>query len=262
MLRRKRTVINGVELPEEFSGASIINNIAISCDGQKYAYVSDGRDLITGEMPENGRLEVKGTVINYKKGAGRSGIHIQGSNICTGVVSGSSVVISGGGSSVSIGGKNLEYEIDKEYCGVNKVSLRESTNDVALGLSEKDKVYVKGNTGSEPGYKNNHLFINGLEGVLSLPKSNPGLEIDIKTSTGDIEGKVTHKGIIRTSTGDISLELYAPLTVETNTSTGEVNVKKMISEGNGVYTPPNAKSIGTLLVETSTGDINITYILK
>jgi hypothetical protein len=262
MFRKRRTILNGVELPEEFSGSSIINNVAISGDGTKYAYVSRDSGLVTGDMPEDGRLEVDGNVINYQKGTGRHGINVRGSGVYMSSISGGSVVISSGVSQISIGGSDLEFEVDKGYEGVNRVSFKESVNDVNLALSDDGKVYVKGLTSGEPEYKGERLFVDGLEGILSLPKSNPNLEIDIKTSAGDVDGEVAHKGIIRTSAGDISIELYAPLTVEANTSAGDVRVKSMISEGRGVYTPPNAKSLGTLVLDTSAGDIKVNYMLR
>ncbi len=39
MFKRAKTIIGGIELPEEFSGSTVINNIAISKDRLKYAYV-------------------------------------------------------------------------------------------------------------------------------------------------------------------------------------------------------------------------------
>ncbi len=264
MFRKTRTIINGVELPEEFAGASIINNVAISKDGTKYAYVSSTGGLITGDMPDDGRLKVEGNVINYKKGStsgfnffGR-GSGIQMSQISS--ISGGSVVISGGGCQVSIGGNNLEYEIDQGYDVVNKVTLKESARDVNLGLSQDKRVYVKGKTSVEPALQNGRLFVDGLEGKLSLPKSNSELELDVRTSAGDIEGEVAHKGRLRTSAGDIIVELRAPLTLETSTSAGDVRVKGMISEGRGIYTPPNVKPLGTLILETSAGDIKVKYV--
>jgi len=262
MFGKRRTIINGVELSEEFSGGSVINNIAISSDGKKYAAVTKSRDVVTGEIPADGRIEVDGTIINYRKGSGK-GVHISGNHVQMSSISGGSVVISNGGCQVSIGaGSNLKYEIDKGYDDVNKLTLKESANGVSLGLSDDQKVYVKGNTSAEPAYQNGRLFVDGLEGKLSVPKSNPELELDIRTSAGDVDGKIAHKGRIRTSAGDITLELYVPVTLETATSAGDVRVKGMISECRGIYTPPNAKPSGTLVLETSAGDIKVDYMLR
>lgn len=261
MFGKRKLIINGVELPEEFSGGSVINNVAISSDGRRYAAVTRYGDVVTGEIPADGRIEVDGTVINYKKGSGR-GVRISGSHVQMSSSSGGSVVISGGGCQASIGGgSNLEYEIDEGYDNVTKVTLKESVNDVNLGLSDDGKVYVKGNTSAEPTHQSGRLFVDGLEGKLSVPKSNPELELDIKTSAGDVDGEIAHKGRIRTSAGDITLELYSPITLETSTSAGDVRVKGMISDDRGVYTPPNAKPLGTLILETSAGNIKVKYML-
>jgi len=288
MFRKKRTKINGVTLPEEFSGANIINNVAITEDGTKYAYVSRSGDLMTGEMPEDGKLNVDGTEIHFKKGSGMSSVNIGGRgrsvNIGGGVkvnypegsdrarsvnigggfqfdgVSGS-IIVSGGNSNISIGGSNLAYEINEGYDSVNKVTLKENSHIVRLGLSSDDKVYVKGSTNAKPEYKSGRLFVDGLEGKVSLPKTNPNLELDIKTTSGDIDGDVAHPGRIRATSGDISLRLHAPLTVEVSTSSGDIDVTKMISEGRGIFSPPNVKPTGTLYVEASSGDVEVSYVL-
>src|SRR3989344_2780142 len=117
MFRKKRIILNGVELPEEFSSSSII-------------------------------------------------INVRGSGVYMSSINGGSVVISSGGSQISIGGSDLEFEIDKGYERVNRVSLKESANDVNLALSQDDKVYVKGLTSGEPEYNGERLFVDGLEGTL------------------------------------------------------------------------------------------------
>ena len=269
MFRKKRTKINGVTLPEEFSGANIINNVAITEDGTQYAYVSRSGDLTTGEMPEDGKLKVDGTEIHFKKGSGMGSINIDGGrarsvNIGGGIQIGGlsgSIIVSGGNSNISIGGSNLKYEIDEGYDSVNKVTLKEDTHIVRLGLSSDDKVYVKGSTNAKPEYKSGRLFVDGLEGKVSLPKTNPNLELDIKNASGDIDGDVAHPGRIRAASGDISLRLHAPLTVEVSTSSGDIDVTKMISEGRGIFSPPNAKPTGTLYVEAASGDVEVSYIL-
>ncbi|HLC56159.1 MAG TPA: hypothetical protein VJJ23_02875 [Candidatus Nanoarchaeia archaeon] len=259
MFETRKTIFNGVELPDEFSGSNVINNVAISRDGTKYAYVSRNGGLVIGQMPENGRLEIDGNVINYQKGINGNRINVKGRGVHISSFGGGSVIISGSGNYVS--GNDLEFKIDQAYVNVNKVSLKESARDINLGLCYDVNVYVKGFTNNEPEYKENRLFIDGLEGTLLLPKPNLGLDIDIKTSAGEVKGDVAHKGIIRTSAGDISIDLYAPLTIEANTSAGDVNVRKMISEGRGVYSPPNQSSLGTLILETSAGDVTVNYML-
>ncbi len=259
MFERRKTMVNGVELPDDFSGSSIINNVVISRDGKKYAHVSRNGGLTIGQMPENGILEIDGNVINYQRGTRGSGINVNGRGVHISSVGGGSVIITGSGNYAS--SNDLEFKIDAAYVNVSKVSLKESARDINLGLSYDGNVYVKGFTNNEPEYKENRLFVDGLEGTLLLPRPNSGLDIDIKTSAGEVKGAVAHKGIIRTSAGDIYIDLYAPLTIKANTSAGDVNVRKMISEGRGVYSPPNQSSLGTLVLETSAGDITVNYML-
>lgn len=260
MFRKRRVIINGVDLPEEFAGASIINNVAISPDGAKYAYVSKSGGVITGEMPKDGKLKIDGTEIHYQRGnvTAHRGFHVGGFGGSVHIDLGGISVVSIGGNSFSIG-NDLEYEIDKGYDGISSVALRKSARNINLGLSNDGKTYVRGFTRREPDNRSGHLSVDGLEGVLELPKSREDLVIDVKISAGDVEGEVAHKGQIETSAGDIRLRVYSPLTIEAHTSAGDVSVRKMISEGRGVYTPPNATPIGRLSVRTSAGDINVAY---
>ncbi|MGV8086484.1 MAG: hypothetical protein ACP5N1_02545 [Candidatus Woesearchaeota archaeon] len=259
MFRKKRSMINGVELPEEFSGGSIINNVAISSDGQKYAAITKSKDIIIADIPSDGKIEVDGTVITYQKNSS-NGFSILGGHIRMNSFSVDSLTITGGNSIMTMSGKNVEYEIDEAYDSVTKLTLKESANDINLGLAYDKKVHVRGITNSEPTYQNSILFVDGLEGKLLIPESNSEIELDIKTSAGNIKGQVAHKGRIKTSAGAITLELYAPISIETSTSAGDVSVKGMISEGRGIYTPPNAKSLGTLVLKTSAGDIKVSYM--
>src|SRR3989338_6381845 len=87
-----------------------------------------------------------------------------------------------------------------------------------------------------------------------------GLEIDIETSVGDINGSVAHKGRIRASTGDISLYVHSPLEIAAMTSVGKIDVRGMVLQRRGVYTPPNATPIGRLNLQTSVGNIKVSYV--
>ncbi len=250
MFRKSRTTINGVELPEEFSGASIINNVVISSDGKKYAHITKEGALITGNMPSDGVLEIDGTTITYRKG---SGISVQG---------GRGAYISGG-SVVSVGafstGRDLEYEIDENYDGVKECILKNSVGDISLGLRNDDKTQVKGKTSSKPTYEQCQLSIQGLEGSILLPQMNESLMFDVKTNVGDVTGQVAHKGRIHTSTGDIGLRIYAPLILEVRTSIGDIDVYNMERKNKNVYVPKHGTPRGTLTLETSTGDIVAHY---
>lgn len=261
MFRKARTIIDGIELPEEFSGAIVINNVAITSDGKKYALIKGG-NVIYGNMPSDGKLNVDGNVINFKReacgsdkfnignmSAGRS--IITNGNIC---ISDGSISI--GGSNISIGGNALSYEIDETYDSVKKVTLKESSNDIILRSSVDDKVHVNGYTSTKPECYNGRLFIERLKGTLMIPNN---IEIDIKTSSGDIKGSIQNSGSIKTSSGDVDINLQIPLIVEVSTSSGDIDVENMISKGHGVYLPPNAESVGTLTIDTSSGDISVKY---
>ena len=250
-----RTIISGVKLPREFDGASIINNIAITPDGKKYAVVSESGGVEINDMPSNGILEIGGTTVHYGGYAGRVSI---GSHIRTG----GSVIISGvsiSNGSVSFNGSDLEVEVDKGYEGVRRLEVRGVSNDVRLGLSDDGKVYVKGKTNAEPSYKDGRLSVERLNGDISAPKSDLELDLDIETTAGDITGDVAHKGYLRTTAGDISITLLTPVAVSAGTSCGKISVEGMLSKGHGRYVPPNVQSWGSLTLRTTAGDITVRY---
>jgi hypothetical protein len=246
MFRKSKTTINGIELPDEFSGASIINNIAIS--NESFAYIKNG-NIITGKIPEDGKLNIDDNIITIRKGV--KGFNIRNMSINSSFSIGS----------MSVGCDTLQDEIDEEYDNVKRINLKESINDINLGISDNNKVRIKGTTSEKPELKDGILYIERLDGKLSLPRNSHEIEIDIKTSTGDIKGDIAHSGRIRTSTGDIDLKLFAPLEIHVETSTGDINVDGMISKGRSNFIPPNVKPVGTLLIETSTGDIDIEYMI-
>ena len=71
--------IDGVALPKEFENCTIVNKVAISADGRKYAVVSDGK-VITGQIPESGVLEINGTTIKVAVGEPAKGGTKQGTD--------------------------------------------------------------------------------------------------------------------------------------------------------------------------------------
>ncbi|OIO80816.1 hypothetical protein AUJ84_02420 [Candidatus Pacearchaeota archaeon CG1_02_32_132] len=59
--------------------------------------------------------------------------------------------------------------------------------------------------------------------------------------------------------GDISLDLFAPLEVRTETTFGEVDVRVMLANGRSRYSPPNENSLGNLDLTTMSGNITLRY---
>lgn len=263
MFAKRKTTINGVELPSDFEVGSIINNVAISADGTKYAAVVSG-GLVVADVPADGRINVEGNEMTFSKRGGISlgniigGVfgNISGNSITMG--RGNNIQVAGSGGSVIITGANSGYDIDEGYEGVSSLRLKGGVNDVNLGISEDNKLYIRGEIKSKPVVENGRLYVEGLEGKIITPK-NPSLELDITNSTGDIEGDVVNKGRIQTSVGGISLRLYSPLEVEAETSVGEIDITGMISRGRGLFSPPDQKPIGKLTLRTSTGDIHVDY---
>ncbi|MGK7874457.1 MAG: hypothetical protein AB4426_14465 [Xenococcaceae cyanobacterium] len=220
--RQNTAMISGVELPQEFSGCSVINNVAISRDGSKYAFLTPEKRLVVGEVPPDGVIEVNGQRIKISVGKIGSSIN----------------------------------EIDKWYEGIARVSLRETLDDVRLELSSDSKVHVQGLTNQEPAVFDDTLHVNRLSGKLSIPR---GTEVDFTVSSGDIEGVIASPGRIQATSGDVRLILLAPLGVIAHASLGDIDITGMISEGRGRFIPPGVDPIGILEVIASVGDIYIGY---
>tara|TARA_Y100000310_G_C20556898_1_gene751024 strand:- start:193 stop:999 length:807 start_codon:yes stop_codon:yes gene_type:complete len=268
MFRKKRTVINGVELPEDFNVSSVINNIAISNDG-KYAAVTRDGNVVMGDVPDDGRIEVDGTVINYQKGRSRvnvggygSNVNISGSGISMSSISGGSVVMSGG--SITIGGKSLDYEIDKTYAvkSGDEIGLVSKNEDIALGLRDDNQARVEGLTGSEPQYAHGRLFVDDLQGKLWLPRGVSDLELALETKNGSVTGDIIHPGVVESKNGSIVLNLYAPLKVDASTKNGSVNVTGMESQGHGRYVPIGESAVGKLRASTKNGSVMVNYLRR
>ncbi len=154
---------------------------------------------------------------------------------------------------------DLPFEISEVYESVKNVYLHESSKDIHLKLIDGSKVRVECSIGSKPEFQDGRLSINRLQGNLVLPKDAVNMEINIMTSSGDIEGDVAHKGMIASTSGDINIDLYAPIKIATTTIAGDIDVVGMISQGRGIFIPPNGKSIGILVIDTTSGDINVKY---
>jgi len=270
MFNKRKTVINGVELPEEFSGASIINNVAISNDGTKYAVITKG-GLAISDIPEDGKIEINGTVINYSKSKKSSGgIYIssfKGGSVISSIGRGSVAISSGSisiGGRISIGGKSLDYEVDETYQlkEGDEVALSTKNEEINLGLRNGNQIRVKGYTASKPSYSKGRLCIDELDGNLELPKEISDLELALETKNGSINGEIMHPGYVETKNGSIVLALLAPLIVDASTKNGNVNVIGMMSEGHGRYIPVGVKSIGKLRASTKNGSVVINYIKR
>ena len=270
MFRKARTNINGVELPEDFEVGSVINNIAISADRTKFIAVTKSGDLVEGDVPKDGKITVGNTTITYRKGSGSrvnigrgrgSGISIIGGGVSVSSIGGGSVVMSG--SSISIGGNPLEYEIDEIYSLESdwEVVLDSKNEGISLELSPDSQVRVQGLTASEPIHRHGKLLIDGLDGKLWLPK-DVDLQLNLKTKNGSIVGDIAHRGVVETKNGAIALNLHASLVVCASTKNGSVDVCGMESKGRGIYAPIGETVKGKLNVSTKNGSVVINYMRK
>ena len=240
----------GKKLTSDFKGAIKAANVAVSNDGSKYAIVTE-KGVEYGKMPANGIAEVDGMKITYGVGNNirNNSICISGGkNISTTQLNNRRLTVENGGP--------LEWKIDESYAGVGKVKVDNSFGDISLAVSDDDKVYVKGKTKEEPKYKGNKLKVEELNGTVSIPK---GVGIKVDSSSGKVYGEVAGPGKIDVSFGDIDLVIKAPLRVKVDTSFGNVDVRGMLADGENTYKSPDAEPIGTLKIDTSSGNVKIRY---
>lgn len=252
----KQTVLNGVALPPEYSGGSIINNVAISRDGSKYAVVGKDKQIITGDVPENGVLEINGTKMTIGKGGG--GINIGGGARGSTVISSGSfggVVISGG--NISIGGSAREEEVNQSFTDVSEVIVQTTDADLKFRVHDANTVKVEGAAAEKPSVYGGALDLGDFEGVIYLPKS--GVKVAAKTMSGDINGEISSEGSLNTMSGDISLKLSGPITVRTETMSGDVDVSGMMGAGRNTFEPPTGGTKGILSLKTMSGDVKVKY---
>ena len=160
----------------------------------------------------------------------------------------------------SPGRGNNEYVYDNSF---SRVTVTGGTGNVRLLLSYDGTTRIRGHTNNVPTDIGNHLLIEGLEGILVLPNNRQGLNVDISTGIGDIEGEIQHQGRVVSVFGNISLRLCAPLGVKVKSKRGgyAVTVKNMIRKPeSGIYVPGIERPIGTLQVETNSGNISVDYV--
>ncbi len=278
-----KLVLKGVALPEEFQGGLIVNDLAFSKDGKKYAAVTkDG--LVTGDVPQNGKFEVDGTKVAYHQGKYGHAIRMESKGKTYTEVKAGNMPFdlpllrfrTGHGFDSAFFGRprhstfvfpswlpwelelegELEENIEKEYANAKSVKIRSQGYDLELDVSPDSKAYVKGEIEDEPSFEDGKLSVRNLEGKVSIPA---GAEVDIHVGDGNITGLVGYKGVIKSNGGDISLLITAPLEVEVKPYGGDCEVIGMVNQGKGKHVPPEQKPVGKLFVQSIEGDTHINY---
>jgi hypothetical protein len=248
--RNGKTTLNGRDLPVSFEEYDIKNGKVYNKDNTQRAYISK-RKLVIEDLTEKivsddpktkitklGKISLGGTVesaVEEDPFACNNDIFKSESK------------------------KSKPPVNDGVYENVNYVLVENNDDSIVLKRSKDNKVYVKGAVSEEPYFFGKHLGLKDLEGVLTLPNNSKIGYMKIETTTGSISGELFNQGIIRTSTGDINLELYSSMMVSVKSESGNVNVKGMRSS-HGMYVP-NLVILprGMLIINTTTGNINITY---
>lgn len=276
--------IEGQRLPEEFEGCTmVLGRFAFTADGKKFAQIVDGKptieDMSVGKITIHDKIGKAiityektdhGVSVGVKGQNGESTISItdQGSvsvhNITSSPVRIHSRVEAGEGSGKRRPRKTGPQQYGHcSYPGINQVIIDNAHQTVELGISDDDEVHI-GACSQEPKADDGTLQIRGLEGKLLLPKGSANMQTYIAASSGSVKGTAIYPGRITTVSGKITLDLKAPLTVSATSQgrAGSVDVRQMMSEGAGGYTPPGIQPIGTLTVETVSGNISVSYIAQ
>ena len=254
-MHSKQTVLNGVSLPAEFSGGSVVNNVAISKDGSKYAVIGSNKQLITGDVPDNGVLEINGMRVTIGRNGREISISGDGRD-SVGTSSGSFGAIAIGGN-ISIRGSARQEEVKEWFAEVTEVVVQATDADLRFRVHDARSVEVEGISSDEPSLRHGVLDLGDFEGVIHLPRT--GVRVAAKTMSGDIKGEISSEGSLTTMAGDISLKLGGPIAIRTETMSGDIDVRGMMSAGRNTFEPPAGDVQGTLLLQTMSGDVTVKY---
>ena len=261
MLRRRKPAIGGIELPEEYTGARIIDTVAIRRDGKKYARISEDGELSYHRMPKDGRIDLGDMVVTYVKQSWTSRLwdHVRKKGIPKDTFKGSYTVSGKEETMILHFAKEPRYEIDESYPALLELSLENNLADVCLSLTDRPNTYISGLIDHQPEEYDGTLHIKDMVGDILMPSEDRNLSMRIKTTIGMVYGDIAHKGSIMTATGDILLDLHSALACHIYSANGKVEVMGMEDKGDGRYIPPGHEPSGILNIRTASGNVDITY---
>jgi hypothetical protein len=263
MTQNKIPHISEVELPKGFEKVcTLADKIAISSDG-RYAVIGLDGSLIEGQLPEDGNMDIDGTIINYHHhphyvatmGPKAEAIPITGQSPI--VINAQNVVIQNGNG----------YNLRTDYEGVKSIDVQVGLSTLTLGVSNDNKVYVDGQSNQEVIYKDGVLILASFSGKLIIPFSD-SLEAKVHSIMGNINGDIAYPIDIATHSGDIILNMHVPLRVLAHANYSSLNMKGMkyvkpkkgTVEDSKIYLPMSHKPIGDVNLKATDGDICITYM--
>ena len=147
--------------------------------------------------------------------------------------------------------KQSTGDINTYNVGVSHINFETSTGHMNL---DKVKcagiIRLKSSTGSKRINKveANSLIVESSTGSVGINKSNLFRKLNIESTTGDVNivDSDSYEIDIKTTTGDITAEFRTSKIVYAKSSTGNIDV-------------PKSTSGGLCSIETSTGDIKVTF---
>ncbi|MBW3021159.1 hypothetical protein KY334_07730 [Candidatus Woesearchaeota archaeon] len=164
LLRNTGPKIGKFTLPSIFIGCTMINNVAVSKIKNKYAVIRDD-DIIFGDIPEDGKLDVDGVQMVYNN-------------------------------SRILEYEELPDEIDMAFDGRDNLTINDNIGDITFGISKDDLFHVKGYLLEKPIATN----IRHFTGQILVP-FNSNFYANIRN--GDVKGTLYAIGNINVINGNV-----------------------------------------------------------
>ena len=159
---------------------------------------------------------------------------------------------------------NERYNVTKfDKTIVVKINSSEKS-DLELKLTDEPNIRVDGKLRVAPKIVEGKLIVSDLlKGIVYLPKSLPNLRLEIESTSGDIIGDVSHAGTIKTSSGEIFLNLLSSRAVYAHSNSGKVSapgMKNPIKGDKDYFKPLRGRTLdGQLDLISESGNIKIFY---
>ena len=161
-----------------------------------------------------------------------------------------------------------DIDINKDFTFTN-IKLGGSTGDTKVAANVKNKVNIETSTGSVSlsNMKPVSIKIETSTGSTHLNNINCSGNINLKSSTGNhnLDSVKANKLTIRASTGNVKIAKSDASEIDIKTSTGDVTAEFLTSKivyaktSTGDVDVPKSKTGGLCSIETSTGDIKVTF---
>jgi len=137
----------------------------------------------------------------------------------------------------------------------SRVVVKAVAGNVTLRVTT-GPTHFDGQCSASPGSVGRTLTFRNAEGTL-LVGDDPLVELQVESLSGSIDGDVADPGVIKTQSGDIDLQVVAPLSLSARTQSGTTSIRGMKQVGSGEWRTDGREPAGRLELQTASGDIRV-----